>query len=70
MAAKKPKIAGVDDYAERPYEEAKADPKEIEAVENRQPDQIADYHKKHPTLKPGPAHEEEPPTEEPGDAVE
>ena len=54
-------------YKERSYEEAKADPKDIEAVEDRQPDQIADYHDKHPTLKQTKAHREEPPTDVPGD---
>lgn len=51
MAESKPKLAKVGKYEERTYEDAKADPKDIEKVEDRQPDQIADYHKKHPTLK-------------------
>jgi hypothetical protein len=47
---KKTTLAATDDYAERPYDEAKADPEAIEATENRQPDQISDYHQTHPTL--------------------
>lgn len=48
---------------ERPYDEAKRSPKEDAKIENRQPDQIADYHKKHPTLKATTdAHEADPPT--------
>lgn len=42
----KPSLAGVDDYPERPYDEAKA-----KDVVREQTDQIPDYHKKHPTLK-------------------
>lgn len=42
--------APVGKYPERPYEEARMDPDEIVKVEDRQPDQIADYHDTHPTL--------------------
>ena len=66
----KPKVAPVDDYPERPLADALADPDEIKAYENRQPDQIADYHETHPTLQPSKAHDAEPPHEEHGDPVE
>ena len=48
MAAKNDPVVGK--YTERPYDAAKADPKDIASVEDIQPDQIADYHEKHPTL--------------------
>lgn len=51
MAKKNPTLAQVDDYAPRPYDEAKADPEVIAEREARNvPDQIADYHKENPTL--------------------
>lgn len=43
------------EYKERPLKEALAKPKDIEKAEDRGPDQIEDYHKKHPTLKPSKA---------------
>lgn len=67
---KKATEAKVDSYAERPLEDALADPEVLAAYEDRQPDQIADYHETHPTLKPGAAHKADPPTDEHGDAVE
>lgn len=70
MARSKPQPSPVGDYPERPLSEALANPDDILAVENQQPDQIPDYHEKHPTLKPGKAHEVEPPHDVPGDAVE
>ena len=73
MARKRttPKVVPVGDYPERPYEEAKADPDEIAAYEDRATvDQIPDYHQTHPTLKPGKAQEAEPPVASPGDAVQ
>jgi hypothetical protein len=48
---KKAVEAPVDTYDERPYEDAQADPEVLAERENRQPDQIADYHETHPTLK-------------------
>lgn len=48
----KPQEAKVGKYAERPLEEALADPKDIEKVEDRPTeDQIKDYHADYPTLK-------------------
>ena len=41
------RIVPVDDYPERPYEEAKAPDVVLDDV----PDQIPDYHTTHPTLK-------------------
>jgi hypothetical protein len=53
----KPKIAKVDTYEERPLKDALA--KDHDVV-REQVDQIADYHKKHPTLKvDGPEHDPE-----------
>lgn len=47
-----PQEAKVGTYKERPFEEAKASQADIDKAENRpEKDQIADYHKKHPTLK-------------------
>lgn len=43
--------APVGNYPERPYTEAKVSPEDLTKVEDRQPDQIADYHKTHPTLR-------------------
>lgn len=40
-----------DTPAEAPYESVKMSAEEFEKVEDRQPDQIADYHQTHPTLK-------------------
>lgn len=52
MADTKPREAKVGKYAERPLEEALADPKDIAAVEDRPTeDQIKDYHQTHQTLK-------------------
>lgn len=52
MAQSKPGEAKVGKYAERPLEDALADPKDIAAVEDRPTeDQIKDYHEKNPTLK-------------------
>lgn len=52
MAESKPREAKVGKYEERPLEEALANPKDIEKVEDRPTeDQIKDYHKTHPTLK-------------------
>ena len=61
MSKKNPTLAKVDDYAPRPYDEAKADPEVIAEREARNvPDQIADYHKENPTLKAeGPAYDTE-----------
>lgn len=56
MAAKKdqPEEAPVETAKERPYKDAKADPKEIAKIENRpKKDQIEDYHKTHPTRANG-----------------
>lgn len=59
MATSKPREAKVDKYEERPYSEAKADPKDLAKAENRpEKDQIVDYHEKHPTLKVSKAVEE------------
>ena len=53
--AKTPKLAGVDEYAERPYEQARD---ENADAPREQVDQIADYHETHPTLKvDGPEHD-------------
>ena len=62
-----PKVVPVDDYKERPLAEALADPEQVTAYENRQPDQIADYHQTHPTLKPSKAHDATPPVDATGD---
>ena len=47
MPKKNPTLAGVDDYPERSYDDAK-DPNADQPRE--QVDQIADYHETHPTL--------------------
>lgn len=49
-AKKTAEAAPVEKTSERPYEKAKADPADIAKIEDRQPDQIADYHATHPTL--------------------
>ena len=69
MAAKKTSVGEVkvDKYPERPLSEALADPEHIKAYEDRQPDQIPDYHEKNPTLKTGPAQKADPLTGEPSD---
>lgn len=52
-----PQIATVDDYPERPYDEARA--KDADTP-REQVDQIADYHEKNPTLDTsGPEHDPE-----------
>lgn len=67
-AKKTPSEAGVDNYPPRPLEEALRSEEDHLAVENIQPDQIADYHETHPTLKVGKAQQAEPPTLEDGDS--
>lgn len=49
MSDKKPTQAKVGKYEDRPLEDALADPKDIAKAENRQPDQIVDYHKDNKT---------------------
>lgn len=51
MPRKKVTIHEVGEPVERPYAEAVRSDEEHAAAEDRQGDQIADYHQEHPTLE-------------------